>query len=418
MEVFRSNIYFSNMNFIKHFYFGLAVACILFSCASPRNEAKQGNEIKVISDGSKNAHSVYLTKNHKGEAVICWTEQDTTVNGEKHFYFSVFDSLVNDFGNKISVPIEQNAALHTEGMPKIAFKNNGETIAVYEVKIESEFNPYAGEIHYIVSMDNGNSWSEPQIVHSSKTPHKGRAFFDMITLSDGEIGVSWLGESHLGGGRPVMFAKTNQVNEFVNEVVVDSIACECCRTAIYSDSKGMISIVYRDIVNDSIRDISVSTSLDNGKSFSNPICFSGDNWNINGCPHNGPDVVSDKENIYAVWFTGASESGIYFAKLNKESLNVEKKLISKNGRNIQLAIAEDEKPIIVYSENYSKNEVYYSKINILKLSDSKTVEITNELSKAHSPTIMIQDGIIIVSWITSGTKTETIEYKILNKNAL
>jgi len=97
---------------------------------------------------------------------------------------------------------------------------------------------------------------------------------------------------------------------------------------------------------------------------------------------------------------------------------VEKKLISKNGRNIQLAIAEDEKPIIVYSENYSKNEVYYSKINILKLSDSKTVEITNELSKAHSPTIMIQDGIIIVSWITSGTKTETIEYKILNKNAL
>jgi hypothetical protein len=404
-------------NFKQTIYYSL-VACFLFSCASPPYEAKQENEIKAISNESRNAQSVYLTKNHKGEAVICWSEQDTIENGKKYVYFSVFDTITNDFGNRISIPINQKTALHTEGMPKIAFKNSGEIIAVYEVKTESELNPYAGEIHYILSQDNGLNWSEPQLVHSSKAIHKGRSFFDMVTLADGEIGVCWLGESYPNGGRPVMFAKSNQANEFVNELIVDSLACECCRTAIYSDETGTISIVYRDIINDSIRDISVSVSNDNGVSFSVPVCFSGDKWNINGCPHNGPDVVSDNDNIYATWFTGAEETGVYFARINKKNLTTEKKLIEKNGRNIQLELSSNDKQFIVYSENYSKDKDYYSKINVLTTSDFNPFEITKEFVMAHSPTIVIQDENIIISWINAKEKTAIIEYKILNKNAL
>lgn len=387
----------------------------MFSCASPHNGEKQEDEIRVISDTGRSAKSVYLTKNHYGIPVIVWTEQDTTENSDKFFYFSLLDSLTDVFTGKIQIPIEQNASLHTEGMPKIAFKKSGEIIAVYEVKVESEFNPYAGEIHYIVSKDNGISWSEPNIVHSSKSPHKGRAFFDMITLSGGEIGVSWLGESHPDGGRPVLFAKTNGANAFVDEIIVDSLACECCRTAIYADKSGMISIVYRDIINDSIRDISVSVSNDNGKTFSSPVCFSGDNWNINGCPHNGPDVVSDEANIYAVWFTGASESGVYFAKLDKQNFKVDKKLISKSGRNIQIVI-KDKEPFIVYNENYTRNEEYYSKIKTAVYPDMNPTDINNEDKQAHSPTIIVgNSNEIVIAWLEKNNKFDVVKYKIMEK---
>ena len=393
----------------------LVLILSLFSCISPQQETKQENEIKVISSTNHMAHSVYLTKNQAGIPVIGWTEQDTTENKQKYFYFSVLDSASNDFKNKLLIPIAQHAALHTEGMPKIAFKETGEIVAVFEVKLESEFNPYAGEIHYIVSKDGGKHWAAPQVVHSSRAAHKGRAFFDMITLADGEIGISWLGESYADGGRPVMFAKTNTANTFVNELMVDSMACECCRTAIYADKDGTTSIVYRDIINNSIRDISVSVSHDHGNSFSDPVCFSGDHWNINGCPHNGPDVVSDKYNIYATWFTGGDESGVYYAKLNKQTLDTEKQLISKDARNIQLT-PDSGSSVVVYNESYSNQGEFYARIVAMNTESEQKTLINDKNKRSHSPVIIEWEGKNIISWIENYGNVDVIAYSLMEWN--
>ncbi|MGF1635685.1 MAG: exo-alpha-sialidase [Cyclobacteriaceae bacterium] len=399
------------MIFSKQVFIGLACASILFSCTPSEHMTESENGIAIISDLHRNAHSTYLTKNNHGQAVLVWTEQDTASTEEKHFYFSIWNDSTGQFADKIKIPLQQNAALHTEGMPKVGFKNSGDIIAIYEIKVKSEFNPYAGEIHYIVSGDHGKSWTEPQLVHTSKAPHTGRAFFDMITLSDGEIGVSWLGESHPDGGRPVLFAKTNAENLFINETIVDSMACECCRTAIYADQSGSISIVYRDIIDASIRDISVSVSEDYGKSFSKPLCFSGDAWNISGCPHNGPDVISNGANIFASWFTGARESGVYFAKLNKQTLKADKRLISKNGRNIQLA-EDGGKVIIVFNEYYLKNEKRYSTIRAVVYPEMAKTEISGEAVYAHSPVVIAcNNGKTIISWIEKIKGVEVVKYK-------
>ena len=387
---------------------------LLFSCASSHDGKQQESGINVISSANRITHSVYLTKNHKGLPVISWTEQDTTENKQNYFYFSALDPSKNDFGHKVSIPITQNASLHTEGMPKIAFKKTGDIIAVYQVRLKSAFNPYAGEIHYIISKDGGNNWSEPTILHSSRTPHQGRAFFDMMTLVDGEIGVSWLGESHKTGGRPVMFAKTNTANAFVNELVVDSLACECCRTAIYADEHGAISIVYRDIIKKSIRDISISVSQNNGDTFSNPVCFSGDNWNINGCPHNGPDVVSDKDSIYASWFTGGVEAGVYYAKLDKETLGAEKKLISKKARNIQLA-PNDGASIVVYNDSYNVEGEFYDHIIAMNTASMEKTVVNDTNKKAHSPVIIEWGDKNIVGWLEKDGDADIALYSMIKK---
>lgn len=82
----------------------------------------------------------------------------------------------------------------------MVFKPNGDVVAVYESATESEVNPWAGELHYIYSTDEGLTWSTPEPVHEDRTPGKGRGFFDAALLPNGEAGVAWLDASYPDGG--------------------------------------------------------------------------------------------------------------------------------------------------------------------------------------------------------------------------
>src|SRR5690606_18887607 len=113
---------------------------------------------------------------------------------------------------------------------------------------------------------------------------------NIIRLDDGEVGAAWLGANPDGGkeGRPVKFAKTTKNGGFGDAVLIESFACQCCRTALSRNGSGQVSVVFRDLLPGSVRDISVSKSFDNGRTFSAAAPFSNDNWVIDGCPHNGP----------------------------------------------------------------------------------------------------------------------------------
>ncbi len=369
-------------------------ACLAAGLYSCKEAAKHNSSPVSLSDAGANAISVYLTKNHKGEPVIAWSQEDTLTK-KISFYYTVIPQPGKSNDELITVPIEQNAALHAEGMPKIAFRKNGDVFAVYEVKIKSATNPYAGEIHYIYSTD-GKNWSQPARVHADSSKDKGRSFFDITSLSNGEIGICWLDTSFGTSGRPVKFAQTAANHSFVGETVVDSLACECCRTAITSGPDGRIDIVFRDILNDSIRDISVSSSSNQGNSFTQAQCFSGDNWNINGCPHNGPDVVSDNNNIYASWFTGSAEHGVYYCELARNGKSINKKLLSAFGRYAQLAILRNGKRVVAFNQSNSSAS---SPIFVKTFPGEVIKRVSDSAIEAKMPVIIDNGNGFIVAWI-------------------
>src|SRR5690606_22561717 len=174
------------------------------------------------------------------------------------------------------------------------------------------------------------TWSQPNYVHADTTSSKERSFAALTRLANGEIGACWLDTpaDARSMGRPVKFAATSGDQGFQNEVLIDSSACECCRTAISSDVDGHIVVVYRDITVDNIRDIAVSRSTDNGKSFTTPIAFSNDGWQVSGCPHNGPSVIQTAGATYATWFTGGAESGVYYGTLDASDQATHRERIS------------------------------------------------------------------------------------------
>jgi hypothetical protein len=104
--------------------------------------------------------------------------------------------------------------------------------------------------------------------------------------------------------------------------LVDELICDCCQTDIAVASSGPVA-VYRDRSTAEIRDIYVTRFADGQWQPGNPVAS--DNWEIPGCPVNGPSIVADGDFVAVAWFTGAAgrpvvklsvsnDSGVTFGK--------------------------------------------------------------------------------------------------------
>lgn len=373
------------------------IAAILLGCNKEQS-------LKMISSVGSTAESVYLTHDHKNNAVIVWTERR---DDELTLFFSAASNEGTSLSDKVSLPLTNDVATHSEGMPKIAFKKDGTIIAAYEKKAPTESNKYAGAIYYRVSSDGGNTWQDEQFLHSDTIAGRSRSYFDIEQLADGEIGASWL-DIKLNvetGGRSVRFAKTNSLNAFTNEILIDSSACQCCRLDVYSDIAGRVNVAYRGLMKgnmgQSVRDMMIVTSDNNGESFTTPTKISNDNWMIDGCPHTGPSLCSSKAGLFSFWYTEGNGTGIYYSfKQNGEDQFGKRELISNDGRHPQLS-ANETKSIMVWEENVGQTEQKFTNVyyQIAGETNSKRACLTPEKSNAFSPVVTQVDNGFLVAFL-------------------
>lgn len=344
---------------MRQLFFIILIFCLVVFANCNKEE-----KLKMISTSGKKAESVYLTHDKKDNPVVAWTERDAN---NLVLFFAVSTDNGRSFSEKKSLPLPGDVATHAEGMPKVAFKKDGTIIAAYEKKAPTKENKYAGAIYYVMSHDNGKSWTGETFLHNDTVAGRSRSYFDIERLPDGEVGASWLDiklDSETGG-RSVRFAKTLNNKGFNNEILIDSSACECCRIDVYSDIAGQVNVAYRGLIKGkmgkSIRDMMIVTSNNNGKSFKSPLRISQDNWVIDGCPHTGPSLCSNKSGLFSMWYTEGNGMGIYYSfRDDKESSFSERQLISNAGRHPQVS-ANPSRFIMVWEEN-SDNEEHETKI--------------------------------------------------------
>jgi len=130
---------------------------------------------------------------------------------------------------------------------------------------------------------------------------------------DGGFYVSWLDGRNTKNKDP----KKNQMtlrNAFVdmqgqitNEVEIDNRVCDCCNTATAISNKGPI-VAYRDRSNGDTetRDISIVRHVDGV--WTKPKSIHSDQWQLNGCPVNGPAIDTKENNVVAAWFTAENNT--------------------------------------------------------------------------------------------------------------
>jgi hypothetical protein len=91
--------------------------------------------------------------------------------------------------------------------------------------------------------------------------------------------------------------------------------CYCCKVAFAAGTDGSLFAAWRHVYTGNIRDIAFAASRDGGRTFSAPSRVSEDNWQLAGCPDDGPAMALGDGIVHLVWPTvigGETPQGALF----------------------------------------------------------------------------------------------------------
>jgi hypothetical protein len=98
--------------------------------------------------------------------------------------------------------------------------------------------------------------------------------------------------------------------------------CYCCKVALAAGARGELHAAWRHVSAGNIRDIAFMTSRDAGRSFGPPGRVSQDDWQLAGCPDDGPAMAVDAEGtVHVVWPTvigGVTPEGALFHATSRD----------------------------------------------------------------------------------------------------
>lgn len=157
-----------------------------------------------------------------------------------------------------------------------------------------------------LSIKNDSSWSEAFIPHNDGTPTE-HGFVSMIPIPNNQFQVAWLDGRFTASENGAMTLRTALVKKdgsISEEAELDNRVCDCCQTGGALTQYGPV-FVYRDRSEDEIRDMSIVRFVDG--EWTSPKTIYSDNWNIHGCPVNGPRISALGNNLGVAWHTGANE---------------------------------------------------------------------------------------------------------------
>lgn len=367
---------------------------VLISCSEGPGKAV-GELYDAVQPDSMNSTAPYLTRDHRGNIVMSWARLLT--DSTSVFCYAVSRDEGRSFDKPVVVPGSNNLLAHSENLPKIIVRPGGEIIAMWGAANPNKNNKYSGQVFYSVSTDEGANWTGAQPLVKDTGSYDQR-YYDVALMPDGEAAVIWLDnrKSSTCEGSSLYFART-EGNVFLGEKKITEGCCQCCRTDLYIDSKKDIHVLYRGIIEDSVRDMLHSVSTDGGNIFSTPTLISDDRWILKGCPHTGPAMTENKAGLHFTWFTAGGSKGSYYTSSpdNGKSFRPRER-ISESGSHPQIATGRDGSLVLVWDETIAAGDSHIQRVAVAKRSaDGKEISrryVTPEDESASYPVVLPIDN--------------------------
>ncbi|MGI8735006.1 MAG: sialidase family protein [Pyrinomonadaceae bacterium] len=261
------------------------------------------------TEGDSREPDLYATQD--GRIILSWVEKI----GEQRYALRTAARDVSGWSEARSVAEGENWFVNWADFPSVIALPDGSLAAHWLVK--SGTGTYAYNVTIARSKDGGKTWSTPIVPHlnGTKTEH---GFVSLIPLPDGRVGAIWLDGRNLEGVKDedehtalaasmtLRYATIDADGKLSDEAQLDERVCECCQTSAALTSQGPIA-VYRDRSQAEVRDIYSVRPKGDG-SWESPRPVHADNWEINGCPVNGPSVAAEGRRVAVAWFTGANDA--------------------------------------------------------------------------------------------------------------
>ncbi|MBC8397518.1 MAG: sialidase [Flavobacteriales bacterium] len=280
---------------MKNFAIILSLLSI-FSCTSKDIIIE---DISFLYDNS-NAQPSLTSSN--GSLALTWISSDKDMNASL-----IFRQFKNkQWTNSQTLAIGSDWFINWADFPTHAI--NGDRVLTSYLK-KSASGTYTYDVFLNLQKLSGEKIKEDFILNTDGF----KAEHGFVSIAEGNnegFFITWLDgrntvEKELNGNHKPMtirFAEITTAGDIVNEIELDSSVCDCCQTSITNTDKGPI-VVYRDRSDKEIRDIYVTRNIDDG--WETPVPVYNDEWEIYGCPVNGPKVVSNSNNLAVSWFTVA-----------------------------------------------------------------------------------------------------------------
>jgi hypothetical protein len=191
--------------------------------------------------------------------------------------------------------------------PMIA-ENQGNLLS--HVLKKSSAGTYSYDVKLNVLPKGSINWATNLPLHTDGTQTE-HGFVTAVPYKAGSFFVTWLDgrntlekEDGSRGAMTLRAAIVSERGEVSKDTFLDNRSCDCCQTTAAITTNGPV-VIYRDRSEEEIRDISIVRQLE-GK-WTAPKVIHSDNWQINGCPVNGPKVTSLGNNLAVAWFTAAGD---------------------------------------------------------------------------------------------------------------
>lgn len=289
---------------------------------------------------------------------------------------------------------------------------------------------YDYDVHISQSQDGGQSWSDSFIPHRDSIAAE-HGFVSLLPLPDGQTFATWLdgrntkspeGETdhddHGHGHHGAMTLRTatfDMDGNLSNEAELDDRICDCCQTSAALTDEGVV-VVYRDRSENEVRDISI-VRQENG-SWTEAQRVHKDNWEIAGCPVNGPVVVADKSRVVVAWFTMEGETGLVklaFSNDNGRSFAAPLTLSNNTLGRVDLQMLDTDEVIMTWIEKQEEHGVLkYAKVHPKKgiQAQGDLLKISTERQSGFPKITALDNSELLIAWTAVDEKTMVKTAKI------
>jgi hypothetical protein len=297
--------------------------------------------------------------------------------------------------------------------PSLIELQDGSLVAHWLVK--SAAQTYAYNINLSRSSDGGKTWSKPLVPHRDHTPTE-HGFVSLLPLSKGRAGIVWLdgrnfntkeGEKAHGGHgsmsdeMTLRYALMDARGKLSDEAQIDARACECCQTSAAVTGEGLI-VAYRDRSEKEVRDIAIARQV-KGK-WMPPSVPHKDDWQINGCPVNGPSIAAAGKKVVVAWFTAAKDvAKVKVAFSDDAGATFGEAIQADDGKplgRVEVLMLPDQAALLVWLERSEKGaEIRARRIQADATKGASFVVAQSNVARASGfPQIALSKDEIIFAW--------------------
>jgi hypothetical protein len=266
---------------------------------------------EVESPAGPETREPELSQAAGGGVLLSWVEKV----GEKRYALRFARRDARGWSAPGTVAEGENWFVNWADFPSVIELSDGTLAAHWLVKSGS--GTYAYDVNVARSPDGGKTWGAPVVPHTdgTKTEH---GFVSLLPLEGGRLGAVWVDgratkdvkEGHdedapLPVSMQLRYATLGADGRLSDEAVLDERICECCQTSAALTSEGPLA-AYRDRSEREMRDIHFVRGARGGWNAPRPV--HADNWEIAGCPVNGPSVAAEGRRAAVAWFTGQGDT--------------------------------------------------------------------------------------------------------------